>query len=374
MKKLLLIGLILITVFITGCWDMIEVNQRIFPYVVGIDLNNDSEKRLKFTFSYPNINALGKNPTQDEKIYVVIAAGNSGFEGIHHLDSKLQYPMYIKLLKVIIISEEVAKDEDIIRQIVDGINRDYLLNKKIQIVVVKGLAEDFIANAVKAKRQESVEGPLYGLLLNEQGSSSFTPKNIAGFINDMDICNASITPLAIPLPDDLEIRGGGVFKNYKLVGYIDEKENHAIAILLNEINEDVLQAEYESNSITALGSSFKTKRKLIEGKEDLSVLFTVEVEAQLHEYTLTEKPSVNTIEVTYAMEKALEDGLKLDLEMAIESMQNEYKADILHIGDYIRKFHPKIWEQLEPDWEKIFSKINIMIEVDVKLRRRGLIK
>ena len=372
MKKILLIVLMLVTSLITGCWDMIEVNQRIFPYTAAIDINHGAEDKLSITYTYPNINALGKNPTQDEKIFAITETTNSLFEGIHNLGSKIRYPFYLRLLKVIILSEEVALNEDIIRQIVDGVNRDYILNKKIQLTVVKGSSKSFMISGLKYIRQESDEGPLYGLLINEQNSTNFTPKPVADFIRDMDTSNASIVPLSISHEDEQEVSGGAVFKGYKLVGYIDHIQNTAITILNNHAKEEFLQTKFKDDFITVLGTNFKTKRKLIEDKENISVLFSVEVEGQLQEYILTDEVTIDTVEVIEGMEKALEDKLKMDLEMAIEKMQDGYKADVLHIGDYLRKFHTKVWKQVEGDWDKIFPEIKILVEVDVKLRRRGL--
>ena len=59
MKKTILILLILSLIFTTGCWDMIELEDRLLPYSVGIDLSRGDteqakEKDLFICFSFRN--------------------------------------------------------------------------------------------------------------------------------------------------------------------------------------------------------------------------------------------------------------------------------------------------------------------------------
>ena len=50
----------------------------------------------------------------------------------------------------------------------------------------------------------------------------------------------------------------------------------------------------------------------------------------------------------------------------------EFNADALGILEYLYKFHPKIYKEVEKDWDSIFPYIDIEVDVDVKIRRRGL--
>ncbi len=52
----------------TGCWDIAEINQRLFVSSIGMDLNNTKDmNKYLVTYVYPNINAVGKNPSEDKK-------------------------------------------------------------------------------------------------------------------------------------------------------------------------------------------------------------------------------------------------------------------------------------------------------------------
>ena len=95
MKKILLIILISTSLFLTGCWDMIEINERSFPYSVGFDLNHEGEDKYIVTFSHPNINAIGDQAIEDDLIHVITSPGNSMFDATEQLTKELYQPLNI---------------------------------------------------------------------------------------------------------------------------------------------------------------------------------------------------------------------------------------------------------------------------------------
>src|SRR5690625_3513378 len=142
-KICFLILIIILTILATGCWDMVEINERIFPYTAGIDNNYQSvDQKYKYiiSFSYPNINALDNNSSSATKVFSVSTEASNIFEATHNLSNQIQEPIDLKHLKVLSISEDVAKDPNSIRQILDGINRDFVINKMVHLMVVKGSA------------------------------------------------------------------------------------------------------------------------------------------------------------------------------------------------------------------------------------------
>ena len=202
-------------IFMTACWDMIDLEDRILPYSLAIDLStNDSKNPLLFCFSYPNINALGKNPTQEELVYIINVNAKSLFDATNELTSREHHPIFLKHLNVVVMSEEVFTNEKHIRQILDGIQRDYLINKMLYLLITKASAQDLLEKKLESKRQETIEGLFVSLLHNEQESNKFTPIRIMEFIHDIDKRKVAVIPLAISA-DDIEITGGGLFKDYK---------------------------------------------------------------------------------------------------------------------------------------------------------------
>ncbi|MGN9165510.1 Ger(x)C family spore germination protein [Tissierellaceae bacterium HCP3S3_D8] len=377
MKKALFVLLIFSIVFTTGCWDMTEINERIFPYSVGIDLNKEENGKGKFiiTFSYPNINSLGKSPTSDEKEFILSTEANNIFDAIHHLSDRTQQPIYLKHLKVLIISEDIARDDKLMRQIIDGLNRDYVLNKMINLLVTKESAKDLIEVKIHSIRQEDMEGIVYTLLRNDQKSIEFTPKTLNTFIKNIDISSASIVPLGSILEEEIKISGGAVFKDYKLVGYINGKENKDIALLNGNVKESELNVDYEDANLSVLIMNSSSKKKqLIDDGEELRILCSVNIEGQINGYILNEQQFNYSNENIKEMERQMEEKIEKELKATVRRLQEELNADVIGVSEYLYKFHPNVWNKVMDDWDEIFPNIDIDVDVEINIRRRGLVR
>lgn len=375
MRKVLFILVVLSIIFTTGCWDMIEINQRIFPYSVGIDLNREvnSPNKLNIIFVYPNIGALGKNPTSDKKEFMLSTHANNIFDAVHRVSTNTQQPIYLKHLKTLIISEEIAKDNKLVREIIDGLNRDYVLNKMINLLATKETSEEFIETKVKSIRQEDIEGIAYTLLRNDQKSIRFTPKTLNTFIKDMDISSTSIIPLGVSLGGEIDILGGAVFKDYGLVGYISPEENKSIALINGHIRETEINIDYRGANLSLLIMNTKSKKKLIDDKDQLKIRYSVELEGQINGYIMSNEQLSNSEENIEDMERAVEEVVEKELKAILKRLQGELNADVIGISEYLYKFHPKIWNEIQEEWDEVFPDLNIEIDVDMKIRRRGLV-
>lgn len=376
MRKVLLCLMVFSLLFTTGCWDMVEINERIYPYAVGIDVNNDETDDGDthiVTFSYPNIFAIGENATQEETVYVVLSSGKSLFDAVRNLTSNLQYPIYNKHLKVLVLSDVIARNPKDVMGIIDGLNRDYVVNKMIQLVVTPKTAEELIFGKLKAKRQRTTEGVLYSILINRQNTSMFIPKTLADFIEDMDRTGVSTLPIVSIVGDYVEIAGAGIFKNYQLIGYIDARQIEGIAMLNNKIKTSGIDTTYKGVDLSILAMKIKTKKKLIDA-ENLKVEFLVKINAQVHEYALPEGDytGINTKEMLDGMEEAVENEVKRNILNILNILQKEYQADAVYLSDYLKKYYPKVWDQVKDNWDEVFSQAQLDVDVEVIIERGGL--
>lgn len=377
MKKFLLIVMIISLILSSGCWDMIELEDRILPYSVAIDLKLEKDKEQAedkdffISFSYPNINALGKNATQEDMAYVINANANSIFEARDEVSSRVHKSIYLKHLNVVVMSEEVFSNERFLRQILDGLKRDFIINKMVNLLITKESAHDIMMKKLGSKRQESVEGLLISLLHNEQMSTSFTPIVLKDFIQYMDHKRAAIIPLAIPEPE-ISLAGGGIFKDYQFLGYIDKDDNRNITLLNNQAKNEDIDFDFKGATISLSLDEIKSKKKLVRDGEFLKIRYQVEMDGEIHQYIIDEDRRINTQEDMEEIEKALAKIVKDEFTSTIEKLQKDFNADALGILEYLYKFYPKIYKKVEADWDSIFPYLDIEVVVQVNIRRRGL--
>lgn len=371
MKRLLLIIIILATVFTTGCWDMVEINKRVYPYSVGLDLDG-KEDLYKVSFTYPNIKAAGKNPESDITTFMIETGAKNIFEAIHKLTIRNSDPIDLKHLKVLVMSEEVSKDRKRLRAIIDGMDRDYKINNQIDLLFIEDSVKKFFEVKKDSKRQETSEGSIYNLLQNQQNSTRFTPKTLSTFIEDMDYCKSAHMPIGIVSEDEIVIIGAAVFKDYNFIGKLNGNENKYLSILIGDVKNDGLEVEYKGEDLSLEVNRVKSKRRLIESDDKIKIKFSIEIRCQIHEYTMSDGEEIDSEKTLKDMGKTMEKKLNHNMNKVIEKVQKDLNTDIIGVYKYLHRYHPQVWNKVKDDWDEIFPQIEIDLDIDVNIRRRGL--
>ena len=372
MKKKILIILIFSLIFISGCWDKVEIEQRIFVSDIGVDLNQKEEmNRFIVTYQYPNINAIGKNATEDKRSFVLSTPCSSIFQASRELSTRTPFPFYFKHVKVLILGEELLNEENLVREVIDELNRDTKINKKIQILVAEGKARDIIDANVT--REQTVDGVIYTTVKDNKTSSRFTSQTLTGLISDFDYSGATITPRITIKDNRYIISGGCIMKNYKHVAWIDEKENRAISLLKNKTQNETIDIVYKEDLISYTVTGTKSSKK-IRVEDGIKADFSIRMEGYLQGYIMDQNKTVFDNEVLKEMEEAIEQSVKKEVNRTINKLQKTHKADIIGIGEHLSKFQPRTWKKIKDNWEEIFPNIDINVTIDVKIRRTGLTK
>lgn len=372
MKKRSIILLMLLTIFLSGCWDMVEINQRLFVSSIGVDLYDEKGmNKYLVTYVYPNINAIGKNATEDKKKYTVSTPCSSIFQAGKEFSTNVEYPFYYKHLKVLILAKDVIKDGNMTREIIDELNRDTKINKKLLLLVAEDNAKDILES--KPPQGQISDGTIYNILRDNRSASRFTPQTLTTLITEMDCNGVSIMPRANKKGAELSISGAAIIKDYQFIGWIGEKENRAISLIKDKVEIELIDIPYKDSILSYAVTDVKSHKKVDIDDEIRANLF-VGLEGYLQGYKMDNHINVFNNEVLLDMEGALEKQIKREIEETINLIQNQYNADVIGIGEHLSKFNPKAWKEVEDKWGEIFPEIKFDIDVDVKIRRTGLTK
>lgn len=370
MKRVIMLILIINLIFLPGCWDMIELNERAFPYTIGMDINQEGAEKFQVTFSHPNINAIGDQAIDDELVHVITAKGDSFFDAAQNLTMELYQPLYFKHLKVIVFSRELAQNKQLLLEVLDGVQRDFITNNNATLLITDS-AYDLIEFTTESKIQQAIEGTIYSILINNQESNFFTPVTASEFVQNMDETGAAIIPLG-GFKENITIGGGAVFKDYEYMGEITPAENRAVDMLNNKMNQDQFDVEHGGFNLSLMITHAKTRRKLVD-KEKLKMKLSIELEGHIHIHVL-ETHEVKDEQILGELEEMAKERVKTDVDNVINKLQKELNSDVIFISDYLRKFHPSLWEEVEDDYDSIFPHMDIETEVTFEIRRRGLIE
>lgn len=371
MKKVgILIILIISTLLLTSCWDMVEINQRLFVSSIGMDLNQvEDMNKYIVTYVYPNINAVGKDAIDSKKRFIVSTPSSSIFNAGKKFSTRVDFPFYYKHVKVLVIGEDLAKEQKLMRQTIDSLNRDTKINKKVQVLIAEGRAQDILNE--NQDGEQVTEGSIYNILKDSKSASKFTSQTLTGVIRDSDFCGVTVAPKIIRKKDQIEISGGAILKGYEFLGWIDAKENRALSFMRDEVKTELIDVPYKDSMIsyTIIGS--KTDKKVVLD-EEINVNLNIGLDGYLQGYIIGEGEDVGNDHVLKDMEEHIDKKLKKEVEDTIKLLQKEYNVDAIGVGEYLSKFYPKEWKELKPIWKEIFPEVKFNVVVDAEIKRTGL--
>ncbi|MCQ1529082.1 Ger(x)C family spore germination protein [Lutispora saccharofermentans] len=372
MKKRKLISLILLcTIALTGCWDKIEIDERSFVLSLGVDKAPEeagSPNKYLLTFVNPDTAKAEEGKVLDFVTYDTVAASyNAGVANLLQRFSKVHSYDHTKVL---ILGEELLKNADLVKDILDAFGRGHQFNSSMLVYMTTGKAADIFK--IRPKMRSLLAYYITGIADNEKlvariGSSTFLEftKQLADNNGD------AVIPDLSPSADGLTTQYLGIMKDYKHTGHLNEIETVAYKWLNGKAKGGVI--EISNNTCSYPFTYFTFKRRINLDKVEkgkIYLTYNLETEGSMEEYTIAS--SLMDEEKLKEFEKKLENIIEMDCKDLIKKMQEEYAVDLLGVREYLYKYHTKLYKSIEKDFEEFFQRdVVINVKADVKIRRIG---
>src|SRR5690625_615413 len=247
-----MISVIFFVIFLSGCWDQTEADQLAFVSAIGIDKDEEDEGLVKVTFviSNPEVGSLasGGGGAGDEPPMETISFTANDFSTSKSLSNTvIARKVSYDLLRLIIVSEEFARDDQFIRWMYD-ITKSMEIRRDIKFLVSKEAPASFVENN---QPKMDIRPHKYYELIFKRGEDSGTtpPSSIMEFFRiaeaDADLFLGSYGTTAesdkdkkIEDPDQIEagefvyegqtnttqFAGSAVFKKGKMIDSITIEE------------------------------------------------------------------------------------------------------------------------------------------------------
>jgi len=383
LKNKLLIIFLVISLFLTGCWDNININRRAFVISMGIDkfvfdeekddpkLNNDLS-RYRIAFSIPNLpKFVGQQGVSDEPKYTRVSVGTTITNAYKSLESRINKSIYFGHTKSLLFGEELLKDKVLLKQTMDVLQRNSDFGKSIPVVAVEGSVVD--ALEVLPDTQPMVGIYIMELFENNKERRSFIEeKELGNLLQDFEENKTGLIPRLIVGEKDLKLEGAAIIKDYELQGWLDEKYLKGILWLLKKSYRLEISVPYHDYYIAYDVSDSETKIEFSGDSQDLSCKISIETEGSIDEYILDEE--MFQAEEIRNLEKAVEKEIEKEVLDSIEILQKKYKTDVIEIGKRLERQKPEIWKEIKDNWDEVFENMDFTVDVKVYARRVGQIK
>jgi len=398
--KLLLIA-VMLAPLLAGCWDRLEIEER--AVVLGISVDTADKKAEKREdeishssegFPVPEVNMIrvtvqialpGKIPLgpgesgggkggAEQTVWVVGTEGHTIDDAIMNLQQQISGRIFFGHLRVIVVSEAVAKLG--MQNINDYFRRNPEVRRMAWMMISKGNAERLMRASPELERVPALY--LMSTMDNAVKLGKF-PENYVGMYwsNSAKMGQEGFLPyVELKKEKNIEVKGMAYFLNDKLKGTTKPIQIAAFMAIkgMNPAGyRGVVKLKGHSDAVmvyaTSRRSSFKVR--IVNGR----LRFTVSIFTEINlEEKLTEQFSVNDSAALEEIETINKQSLKKSCEALIQEMQ-EKGTDIFGFGEFARAKKSGYWNAqvgTNSKWQAVFKEIDIDVEVNSKIRRIGM--
>lgn len=398
---------------LTGCFDRRELDDLAYPIALGFDKGKANELRMTLQLAVPTNIAGGEGGGGGdgaESVAVVTVDTPTIYSGLNMLNTFVSKQINLSHVKAIIFSQELAKQG--VSKYLHAMIRNREFRPNARVIVSRGSAEEFIG-AVQPKL-ETNPAKYYEQLLSgykytgftadsqlitfyhETESNTLQPVAILAGVNgfkssdDFDIKNSTYKQKdrTQPLEGDflagdltktgdlkIEVMGLAVFNGGKMIGEIDGEETTFHLMVQGEFNSTYLTMPdpMKSGNFVVLDvSRSRITKKEVQMVGDKPKLYaSVFLESDI--LSIQSGIDYESMDNIGKLEGAAEEFIKKGIIRYLDRTIKEFGSDINGFGKEAKgKFLTwKEWEQF--DWLSKYKESTYDVEVDVKIRRPGLI-
>jgi spore germination protein KC len=397
-KISLLIGIVLT---ISGCWDQKELDQK--AYVIGIGLDQHvAEGKVKVTYliANPEVGSQQSGGGTNEPAQEIITLTADDFISSRNTaNTVVSKEISYDLLRVIIVSEDLAKESNFIRWIYSAA-KDREIKRSTQLIVTKEDAAQFIAN--NKPKLETRPHKYFEFMINRGQETGMIPDTD---LNDFFRVTESDADLFLAIyattekeetdrsnmsdddfmageiqiegqTNDAQFIGSGVFKEGIMIGKITGEETRISSLLDDTWNledfkttfKDPFDDRYRISARISKKSNNQFHFKQQFGRP------VIEIRVPLYIEVLSDPSMIN-----YAKNKRKVDVLKKSLTETIEQKmtqyitrtQKEFKGEPFHLSIPIRKEFGTLREFRDFDWMKSYPEAEVKVNVDIRFGEFG---
>ncbi|MCM3627058.1 Ger(x)C family spore germination protein [Paenibacillus glycanilyticus] len=376
--------LLLIVPLLSGCWDRVEMNDVSFFMASALDMTDKGEMKVSIQVPIPVGAGSGEGGKASAggslgKTYFVVTS--TGIN-IHDAERKIQNKMSRQFFKghrrVVFVGEKFARRG--IKDVLDYYSRDPGSRLRTYIVVAKGgeasklLLNDHPIERIPAEDVRELET-----------SGTGTSVTFRDFL--MTQANEGIVPvmgaveLFSPTVDSgneehfrlNSLSSTAVFKNYRLVGYLNDIETRSMNWIKNKLDQTIVAEKLlrAGGNVGAVLNSTSSRIVTTFNGDKVLIHIVLNGTGVLNEANVDMDMS-NPKNIS-DIERELGEAIAGQALRTVKKAQTEWKADVFGIGLQLHRFQPNAWKKVRGNWDETFAGAEVSVKANIKLHRAGII-
>lgn len=365
-----------ILMILSGCWDKDELDSLFIVTAISVDKSESSDLldiTLQIGKTEPSKGGGGeKSDSQDKSSILIKDSGKTVTEGIMKLNKSSSRSLFFQHNQAILLGSSLA--EDGIKDKMDMFFRNNQNRMEVPILVAGERADKVLS--IKMEQEKSP-----GIYLSRvmQDLNDISPYYMIRTIDFLSRLREETSAAAVPVvvvvsegeKETLMIDGMAIFKNGRMIGKISSEETMGFLFAMGDVKLATIVAQSDKGHAVFNTVKMKTKKN-VTLRQDGGVKVTLSVNATLGISELNGFKGFIPLELVPYLVDMVQEQIKNQITNTFDKTK-ALSADIFEIGSTIYRTHPKEWKNMKSDWDKLFSDIELEVEVLVKLPNTGKI-
>lgn len=372
----------LMAILLSGCWDTIDIENR--GFVIGVAIDEPKEKADHGeAFLLTNQIVVPSQMAGQESagggggrkaFYNLTREGKSVYQTTEEFAGSSSKVPYYEHLMLILLSKEVAEQEQTISKALDSFIRSPHVRRNIKVIITEDSALDMLDFETQDEPLPAMH--LHQLLIQSNEQAGFFSSRNLGEIDELLLINRSFAlPLLTKQKDYVDYHSVAIYQGdqKKIVGTFNKEEKTGLDFFRDDADAHIFTFDYQGESV-----SFRvikqTNRLQLDVKDinHIQAKMNIELEGGVRE--LYPQIDFNDKKTLKKVEKAASKKVEQMVGKAIEKGQKELNADIFNIWRVLESKHYDTWEKVRDDWEKgenYFSNVSFEVDVEIELNSTG---
>lgn len=385
---------------LTGCWDRLEIEERAVVLGVSIDAaepeaekEEDEITHIKGTIPAPEKGMVrvavqialpgriplgpgegGGGKDAAETVWVIDVVGHSIDDAFMNLQQQLSSKLFFGHLRVIVVSEELAKKG--LENVNDYFRRDPDVRRMAWMMISKGKALEIM----KATPQLERVPTLYLMSTLDEGIRlGKFPKDYIGIFwsNSSKKGQEGFLPyVSLKKEQNVEIKGLAYFVGDRMVGVTKPLEIGGYMAIkgMNPAGYQVFMNLDGTSSTVMTRATHRSSIIDVQIKNGMPhFTITIAIEVNLEE-KINETLDINNPDTLKKIEqKQSEVSVKFYSDIIKKTQMKG--SDIFGFGEYVRAKEPDYWNKkvkTSEVWRKLYKDCSFDVKATIKVRRIGM--
>jgi len=372
---------------ITGCWDLIELNNT--TLITGIAMEPGHNGKIKLTLETLNASeATQKGGKGTSPSVVQSIEGSTTAEAVNQLNQSIDRTMLISHVGIIVFDEKLARTG--LSKYLDPLQRSRYIREDVTILISHNTAASNILKVLYPRGEYSSLKIREQVRSYEKGWGGIAASRLFDLTQALLVDGREPMIGAVTLNGDpkrsedtesikslapkalVNLSGMAVFRGDKLLGFLTRDESRMVIMARNELHGTTLSVPVEEQgkfaAIRLLRVRPKMQVTLDNGKPDIRL--TVDGEGLI--YSIEKKEHLGEVSGYLNLEKQASDYVQQQLAATIQSVQQKFGVDIFGFGEYMYRRHYKEYSLVADEWNELFARTPVKVEARITLLRSEL--